>query len=135
VPDFNENAIRQTLSDTYQTTLGASSPKATLDPALQVVSNASEVNALFKRYDKIVLFTHGSCPPARGFEIQISYSGSLEKPDSAFGGNASKIFYATCFNAFSPGPVNANHNYAVSVHDLIVAAAAKTEQYLQNPSQ
>lgn len=84
------------------------------------------VNA-FSNYDRIVLYDHGF-HDADTFTI---YDGTTthKTPGTVFGDNASKVYYATCYDAYSPNPT-VNRTDISSAAQLIPAMKTVTKTYL-----
>ena len=93
--------------------------------SILLTNSITGINNFLSTYERVVLFAHGSY-----FQNNYYWGGenSAFLP-SVFGENASNIIYATCYNGYSPNPVNGATGEAL-LGSLISAAKQKTKEYL-----
>ncbi|MDD5350146.1 MAG: hypothetical protein PHQ12_08040 [Chthoniobacteraceae bacterium] len=95
--------------------------------AVKVAQNLNDVVSLLSQFNEIVLFTHGYY---NNNTYTMNFNGSSNlTPTQAFG-NTSKIYYATCYDGYSPNGVSGSFG-EVGTGPLVAGAQTATKNYLR----
>ena len=98
--------------------------------SLIILNTAAAINNLFSTYDRVALFSHGNY-----FQNQYYWGGQTSGHlTTVFGSNAGNIMYATCFNAYSPGPTSGATG-VTDVSSLLTSVKSLTKDYLRDLSE